>query len=192
MSLAVLNLSVRKRFSKKAKEIAEEIANQIKKVNDFGNDISFRRIVQLSFKQEDFQNFDSRTSALSRTMKALQNSEVRMIGLCGMGGMGKTMLVKQVTRLAMEGNMFSKAIMTVVSQNPNIEHIQQEIAEQLGLTLDEKVLSTRANRLAKRLKQEKNILIVIDDVWEVLDLSKVGIYFENDNKERKIILTSRS
>ncbi|GMN27375.1 hypothetical protein TIFTF001_001619 [Ficus carica] len=186
------NLALRKRLSKKAKEMAEEIARVIEMTNNFGNDISFRPVVQLSFEQKDFEKFETRKATLSRMMEALRNPEVRIIGLSGIGGIGKTMLAKEVARLAKEGNLFSKQIMAVVSQNSNIERIQQEIADQLGLKFEKEVLSTRAELLGERLKQEKKILIVLDDVWKELDLFEVGIRFNDDNKECKIIVTSRS
>jgi hypothetical protein len=42
------------------------------------------------------------------------------------------------------------------------------------------------------LKQEKKILIIIDDIWKKLDLEALGISFEDDQKGCKILLTSRS
>ncbi|GMN27826.1 hypothetical protein TIFTF001_041084 [Ficus carica] len=189
------NLALRRRLSKEAKEKAEEIERLISKADAFGDNISFRPVVKLSFEQKDFEKFETREETLSEMMEALRNPEVRMIGLCGLGGMGKTMLVKEVARLAEEGNLFSKQILTVVSQNPNIKQIQIEIADQLGLELKEDTEIIGAERLTERLNNGEKILIILDDVWkdqlDNTDLSKVGIRFKDDNKECKIILTSR-
>ncbi|GMN22363.1 hypothetical protein TIFTF001_045643 [Ficus carica] len=187
------NLALRRRLSKEAKEMAEEIEHVIGKANDFGKDISFRPAVQHSFEQKDFEKFETRDETLREMMEALRNPEVRMIGLCGFGGMGKTMLVKEVARLAKEGNQFSRQIMVVVSQNLDIERIQQQIADQLGLKFEKEHKTSRAKLLEDSLEKEQKILIILDDVWkdQLDDLSKVGIRFKDDSKESKIILTSR-
>lgn len=42
-----------------------------------------------------------------------------------------------------------------------------------------------------RLKIEKKILIILDDVWDKLDLSTLGIPFGEDHMGCKILLTTR-
>ncbi|KAF8391545.1 hypothetical protein HHK36_023851 [Tetracentron sinense] len=42
-----------------------------------------------------------------------------------------------------------------------------------------------------RLKNEKRILVILDDVWEKLNLEAVGIPFGDDHKGCKIVLTTR-
>jgi putative protein kinase ArgK-like GTPase of G3E family len=43
-----------------------------------------------------------------------------MIGLCGLGGVGKTTLVKEVGRRAKELQLFPEVLMATVSQNPKV------------------------------------------------------------------------
>ncbi|XP_021283020.1 probable disease resistance protein At1g58602, partial [Herrania umbratica] len=45
---------------------------------------------------------------------------------------------------------------------------------------------------SERLKKEKKILVVLDDVWARLDLEQVGIPFGDQHKGCKILLTSRN
>ncbi|KAJ7942926.1 Disease resistance protein [Quillaja saponaria] len=47
-------------------------------------------------------------------------------------------------------------------------------------------------RLHERLKQEKNVLVILDDLWEGIHLRKIGIPFGGDRKGCKVLLTSRS
>uniref|UniRef100_A0A2N9F1S0 AAA+ ATPase domain-containing protein n=1 Tax=Fagus sylvatica TaxID=28930 RepID=A0A2N9F1S0_FAGSY len=129
-----------------------------------------------------------------KVMKALKDDNIRAIGVCGMGGTGKTMLVGKVARQAMEEKLFEEVVTIVVSQTPNLKKIQEDIARKLGLSFQEKMTdSGKADTLLhERLKQGKKILIIIDDIWKKLDLEALGISFEVDQKGCKILLTSRS
>ncbi|ESR63244.1 hypothetical protein CICLE_v10013992mg, partial [Citrus x clementina] len=78
-----------------------------------------------------------------------------------------------------------------VSQTPDIKKIQGEIAEKLGLELSEEAESRRASRLYERLKKEKMILVILDNIWKYLDLETVGIPFGDDHRGCKLLLTAR-
>ncbi|XP_060667923.1 probable disease resistance protein At4g27220 [Ziziphus jujuba] len=52
-------------------------------------------------------------------------------------------------------------------------------------------MSARAEQLCRRLKQKMQILLVLDDVWEKLELYQLGITFGNDRNQCKMLLTSR-
>ncbi|KAL5562865.1 hypothetical protein UlMin_032612 [Ulmus minor] len=185
------NLMSRYKLSKKAKIMAKDIVDHIGKPDKFGN-FSHLPQLQASFKNKDFEAFVSRTKKSEEIMEALKNPDLSMIGVYGMGGVGKTTLVKEVARQAQEEECFSEVVMVTVSQEFNPKNIQQEIAEKLGLTLEGEILSSRAKQLRLRLRQEKKILIILDDIWSELKLLEVGIYFEaDDQKECKILLASR-
>ncbi|KAA3472758.1 disease resistance protein [Gossypium australe] len=73
--------------------------------------------------------------------------------------------------------------MVTVSWNPNIKRIQGEIADALGLNLDEEIVFARAMRLQQWLKkQDKGVPLILDDIWDVqrLELKQVGIAIEGD------------
>ncbi|KAI9071638.1 hypothetical protein K1719_046400 [Acacia pycnantha] len=103
-----------------------------------------------------------------------------MIGLCGLGGVGKTTIAKEVAK---NQKIFEKVIMATVSQELNIEEIQGEIVEKPVCNSLENNKNVRAIRLCERLKQEKNMLLILDDLWEELDLGKVGIPFVSVENE---------
>ena len=50
----------------------------------------------------------------------------------------------------------------------------------------------REARLHQRMKDEKTILVILDDLWAELELGKIGIPFADDHKGCKILLTSRN
>jgi|UniRef100_A0A2N9H6K6 disease resistance protein RPS2 len=82
--------------------------------------------------------------------------------------------------------------MGVVSRTPNLKQIQGELADMLGLKFHEESDSGRAHRLYARLKNEKKILIILDDVWAILDLDSIGIPFGVDHKACRILVTTQN
>ena len=82
--------------------------------------------------------------------------------------------------------------MGVVSRTPNLKQIQGELADMLCLKFHEESDSGRAHRLYARLKNEKKILIILDDVWAILDLDSIGIPFGVDHKACRILVTTQN
>ncbi|KAI9082394.1 hypothetical protein K1719_035817 [Acacia pycnantha] len=142
------------------------------------------------FPSENFVDFQSRKLASDQLLLALQDNGVRMIGLYGMGGSGKTTLVKEVGKRAKELKLFDRVIFTTVSQNPDVGKIQNEIADLLGLRFDEQSEAGRVRRLFMRLSSGERILMILDDVWAMINLNEVGIPV-GDNGGCKILLTTR-
>jgi Cdc6-like AAA superfamily ATPase len=115
---------------------------------------------------KEFTSSESSKEAFEQIMKALIDDKVNMIELCGMGGVGKTTLVKEVGRKAKELQLFDEVLMATVSPNPNVIDIQRRMADSLGLLFQpEESKQGRTDRLWKRLKTEKKMLIILDDVW---------------------------
>ena len=186
------NMVSRHQLSRKAKKMVQVVMSEILKAEKFEK-VSYCPPIEYSVENRGYEAFDSRLKTLRLIMEALKGNNVRMIGIYGMGGIGKTVLAKEVARKAKEEKIFNKVAITTISQTPNIECIQQDIAEQVGLEEFSKIKSevVRAGRLRHGLSQEKNILIVLDDLWSELDLSAVGIDFVDYQKGCKILLTSR-
>ncbi|GMN24896.1 hypothetical protein TIFTF001_000741 [Ficus carica] len=184
------NLVSRSRLSKKAVKMASEISEFVVDAGRFDK-VSYRIRRDGVIENKGFVDFESRMSTLEGIMEALRDSGVSMIGVYGVAGVGKTMLAKEVGRRAVEEKIFSEVVVATVSQTPNHENIQQEVAEKLGLEFREKSVSVRANRLQCRLRQEEKTLIILDDIWENLELDEVGISFGDAQKGCKILLTSR-
>ncbi|KAI9076457.1 hypothetical protein K1719_041604 [Acacia pycnantha] len=65
-------------------------------------------------------------------MEALRNPRFNMIGLCGLGGVGKTTIAKDIEKEEKNQKVFEKVIMATVSQEMNIGHIQDQIIEKLA------------------------------------------------------------
>ncbi|ESR59344.1 hypothetical protein CICLE_v10014275mg [Citrus x clementina] len=126
--------------------------------------------------------FESRMSTLNDVLNALNNPNVNMIGVYGMAGVGKTKLVKEAARLAKKDKLFDEVVFAEVSQISDIKKIQGQISDKMGLKFYEESESRRARRLCERLKKEKKILVILDNIWASLDFEKVGIPFGDNHK----------
>ncbi|WVZ07080.1 hypothetical protein V8G54_020426 [Vigna mungo] len=171
------NLSLRYRLGRNATKMVEEM-----KVEELWNktfeEVSYRVLpsINVSLTNISYESFASRTKTIDMFMQALEDSTVNMIGLYGVGGVGKTTLVKEVAKKAQEKKLFTVVVMANITRNPNIIAIQGQIAEILGMRLEEESEIVRADRIRKRLKKEKeNTLIILDDLWDRLDLNRLGI-----------------
>uniref|UniRef100_A0A3N7EF83 Uncharacterized protein n=1 Tax=Populus trichocarpa TaxID=3694 RepID=A0A3N7EF83_POPTR len=142
---------------------------------------------------KEFTPSKSSEEAFKQIMEALKDDNVNMIGLYGMGGVGKTTLVKEVGTIARESQLFDEVLIATVSQNPIVKDIQHLMADKLELmNIKEKNTNPgRADLLRKRLKQVEKMLIILDDVWKDIDLKEIGIPFGDDHRGCKILLTTR-
>ncbi|KAA8539120.1 hypothetical protein F0562_025812 [Nyssa sinensis] len=186
------NLKSRYQRSKKAKKktLIIDGLRRDRKFNRVSLPAPPPKIASISMK--DLEIFESRKSTFNEIMEALRDDQINVIGIYGMGGIGKTTIVKEVAKQAEKDNLFDEIVMSVVSQTPNVRNIQGEIAEMLGLILTEESKIVRAGRLCERLKHVEKILVILDDLWTRLDLEDIGIPHGNVHKGCKIVLTSRS
>ncbi|KAK3419783.1 hypothetical protein EUGRSUZ_G00550 [Eucalyptus grandis] len=139
--------------------------------------------------------FDSRASILEDIMNALYDEEHKVIGVYGPGGVGKTTLLEEVNKkLRKEGRPFNMIVKAKVSQTPDLNDIQYQIADDLNLNLkDKQSQQGRRDLLFQRLQKDPNekVLIILDDLWKEFDLKEVGIPSGDESRGCKLLLTSR-
>ncbi|KAK9950192.1 hypothetical protein M0R45_005693 [Rubus argutus] len=142
---------------------------------------------------EDFEEFEATREAIQKVMKALRDDEVTAIGVYGMGGVGKTTMVEHVAALAKNEGIFHHVIKVVVSQDPNYEKIQGTLADLLGVKLADETEAGRAASLNKAIMRREKILIILDNVWSRIELSRIGVpgYKKLQTCNSKVILTTR-
>ncbi|THG14084.1 disease resistance protein RPS2 [Camellia sinensis] len=133
-------------------------------------------------------------SMLEKVRQFFREEDVGVIGIYGIGGVGKTTLLKHINNdfLTLTTHDFDIVIWVVVSKDAVAEKIQQAIGVRLGLSWDEtESLEQRASKTYKVMKKKK-FLLLLDDVWEGLDLEKIGIPLPNKENKCKVVFTTRS
>ncbi|KAM5553520.1 disease resistance protein [Rosa sericea] len=182
------NLKLRHQLSRKSTKLVPDITELYGK-KDFST--FAHAITPQDVLTKDYEAFSSRTSVVNQIMDVLRNShDIDRIGVYGFGGVGKTTLVKEVSRQATgDKELFDGVVMILdVKQNPSIQRIQKEIAEKLELEIPEnETIAASARRLFSRIKDQKT-LVILDDVWEKIDLEAVGL---SGVATCKVLLTSR-
>nr|GLL17140.1 disease resistance protein At4g27190-like [Ipomoea trifida] len=126
---------------------------------------------------------------LAKMMDLLKSEEYKRIGVWGMGGVGKTTLVKNLNNQLTNDPIFNIVIWVVVTRNATVESVQSKIAERLKL---QHMMNkeSMASLLYNKLKG-KRFLLILDDIWEEINLDVVGIPRPNEHSGSKIILTTR-
>jgi len=146
----------------------------------------------LTSSNPHYIEFDSRKSIMKDIMTKLEDPTVRIIGLHGAPGVGKSTLMTEISKKAQQG-LFNKVAQIDVTANPNPLKIQEEIAHVLGLPLEGESENVRADYLRRWLKIENvSILIILDNLYERLDLNRLGIPVDDDYNLRKKNERSRS
>ncbi|GMY19498.1 disease resistance protein At4g27190-like [Fagus crenata] len=122
-----LDLKSRYSFSRKAKKKTLEIDGLLRDAQPFVIKVSYAPPPPQgigSSSIEGFKAFESRISIMKDVFEALRDDKINMIAICGMGGIGKTTMAKEVAKRAKDDKLFDEVAIAVVSQNQDLRKIQ--------------------------------------------------------------------
>ncbi|XP_030924598.1 probable disease resistance protein At1g61180 [Quercus lobata] len=122
--------------------------------------------------KEGFKVFESRIPVMIEVLTALRDDKINMIAICGMEGIGKTTMAKEVAKKAKDDNLFDEVVMVVVSRKKDLSKIEDQIA-----------------MMRHREINFENVLVILDNVLEELNLKGVGIPYKVELNSCKILLT---
>jgi hypothetical protein len=117
-------------------------------------------------------------------------------GIVGMWGPDKddnTNLLKHINDSFLEQSLFDFVIFVSSPRDCSVTNIQSEIISRLGMRQDGNE-ATRATRIREQL-ENKNFLLIVDDLRQNLDLGAVGIPYPLGfvgEKKRKVVIMSLS
>lgn len=134
-------------------------------------------------------------SKLDEVWGCIEDQSEQTIGLYGMGGVGKITLLKKPNNKFLDVNhCFDLVIFVAVSKEGNLEKIQEVIRKKLDISdyiWNMKGEYDRAVEILISLRRKKFVLL-LDDVWERLDLSKIGVSLSDCQNGSKIVFITRS
>ncbi|GKV44457.1 hypothetical protein SLEP1_g51640 [Rubroshorea leprosula] len=137
------------------------------------------------------ENIEGEISTKGEIQKHLMDDQVGMIGVCGIGGVGKTTIMKHIHNDLLREDKFQKVMWVTVSYPLNVFALQKKIADAMNEKLkedDEEMIRAAA---LMDIMGSKSFVLILDDVWENFSLMNVGIPEPVQNKS-KVVITTRS
>uniref|UniRef100_F6HS91 Uncharacterized protein n=1 Tax=Vitis vinifera TaxID=29760 RepID=F6HS91_VITVI len=134
-------------------------------------------------------------SIFNKVWSCLGEEQVGIIGLYGLGGVGKTTLLTQINNEFLKTTHdFDVVIWAVVSRDPDFPKVQDEIGKKVGFcdgiwrnkSKDEKAIDVF------RALRKKRFVLLLDDIWEPVNLSVLGVPVPNEENKSKLVFTTRS
>ncbi|XP_039060030.1 LOW QUALITY PROTEIN: probable disease resistance protein At1g52660 [Hibiscus syriacus] len=134
-------------------------------------------------------------STIRKVWSCIVDKRVGIIGLYGTGGVGKTTLLTRINnKFSNKPEGFDIVIWSLVSKDYNVEKIQDRIGGITGLS-DESWVNKSVEQKAVCIYgvlRNKKFVLLLDDLWERVDLNKVGIPKPTQENGSKLIFTTRS
>ncbi|XP_049399432.1 disease resistance protein RPS2-like [Solanum stenotomum] len=137
---------------------------------------------------------ESAQRSLETVWEYLNDEHSGIIGIYGMGGVGKTSILVEINnRILRESTIFDNVIWVTASNDSNVQKLQKDIARAIGLSFDdEDDEMTRAAQLLEALMRRSRFVLIIDDLWEAFPLEVIGIPYPYYGYDCKLIITTRS
>ncbi|KAL0720835.1 hypothetical protein Bca4012_035434 [Brassica carinata] len=181
----------------------DRVSLMLKKVSDLKSESVFNVVAEpttkTATKEKKKRLFSSRPTIvvgretiLKKALRRLLSGGTRSIGLYGVGGVGKSTILREISNKITA--RFDFVIWVGVSQHLRVEKIQEEIGKKLGFHGEEwnqKDERQKANDIHNFMK-EKRFTLLLDDVWTKVDLTKIGVPPPTKKNKCKIAFTTRS
>ncbi|CAN8269279.1 unnamed protein product [Cochlearia groenlandica] len=182
-----------KKLSKKLKEV-QEIKNRgifdvvVENTNGIGS-----MMISTVDKEDQTVGLEAVSGLVWRCL-TVDNTGI--IGLYGVEGVGKTTVLTQVNNklLQHKSNGFDFVIWVFVSKNLNLDKVQDTIREKIGFLDRSWTSKTEEEKAGKifEILSKRRFALFLDDVWEKIDLVKVGVPPPDGQNRSKIVFTTCS
>ncbi|XP_019058535.1 PREDICTED: probable disease resistance protein At1g52660 isoform X2 [Tarenaya hassleriana] len=190
------SLKLDKKVSKKTREIRDVIKTR----GTFLESLSENNNSKNNGQMVSADNDDDQTVGLEAVSgvpwRCLTVENTGIIGLYGVEGVGKTTVLTQVNNrlLQQKSNGFDFVIWVFVSKNVCVEKIQDTVREKIGF-LDKTWTSKSGQEKASKIFEilsKRRFALFLDDVWEKIDLVRVGVPVADAQNRSKIVFTTCS
>ncbi|GMN64793.1 hypothetical protein TIFTF001_033873 [Ficus carica] len=126
--------------------------------------------------------------------KDLNYENVGIMGLFGMGGVGKTTLLKKINNNFLKTPNDYNVIWVVVSKDHRLENIQNVLGEKIGCSDDAWKKRNHDKKAVDvfSILSRRRFVLLLDDIWERVGLTKLGVPLPDKLNGSKIVFTTRS
>ncbi|KAM0044593.1 putative P-loop containing nucleoside triphosphate hydrolase [Helianthus debilis subsp. tardiflorus] len=125
------------------------------------------------YQSKNLDDINTQKLILEEIIQAIEDDTIQIVGINGLGGVGKTTLASEVAKAIKK--QFADIVFITVSR-----------------TVEAKMIQEKVGVVASRIMNREKVIIILDDVWEELKLEELGIPCGSEYKNCKILLTSRS
>ncbi|TKY60118.1 Disease resistance protein [Spatholobus suberectus] len=125
--------------------------------------------------------------ALENILGLLKNNKIKVIGVCGTKGVGKTTIMRNLNNNEEVAKLFEIVIFVKVTADDH--KLQEKIASRLMLDIG---INKEHSNVARRIKEElekKKYLLILDEVEGVINLEQLGI--PSDNSGSKVVIATQ-
>ncbi|KAJ0250269.1 hypothetical protein HA466_0144380 [Hirschfeldia incana] len=178
------------------------VLEEIKRLNEQGHELLVETSIVESSRERvelvlgpSFHPQKTAQGILDTIKDCLKKENVQKIGIWGMGGVGKTTLVRTLNNEFFQEaatQQFALVVWVTVSKDFDLRKIQMDIATRMRITFTKEEKKDIGKIIHDRLSQLKSFLLILDDVWKPIDLDSLGIPSAAEGfKDFKVVLTSR-
>ncbi|KAF7119592.1 hypothetical protein RHSIM_Rhsim13G0171300 [Rhododendron simsii] len=179
-------------------ELGKRVVNMIDDINKLLDKSKFERGFIVNAPVATVENQPDPPSTLAKSanhtlnmvLDKMQHKSTLKIGIWGMGGVGKTTVLRLLNNTTEIARIFDFVIWVTVSKSQSSRMIQEEVGKRLSV----ETKGESDERVAIKLRQSlnsKKYLLLLDDVWNMVDLDALGLPNANQNNGCKVVLTTR-
>ncbi|WOL19335.1 hypothetical protein Cni_G28133 [Canna indica] len=189
-------LGHRVRVGREVVKILQEVDELMIKVDFLTTNLTLSRPPDVVEDPLNLKKTFGMDSFLKQLRSHFEDEEKSIIGVHGLGGVGKTTLLKSFNKEMKQknGGGYQAVIMIEVANTEtlNVVGMQKRISNRLGLPWNpDESEKLRATFLLRALSRKK-FVVMLDDVWKKFELEDVGIPTPNSDNGCKMIVASRS
>lgn len=174
------------------------VSNNLKEVEKLRTRGQFNAVVQkfhVPVQQLPMVETVGLDAPLQDVWRCIEDRTLGIIGLYGIPGIGKTTLLRKINNEFLNvSHDFDEVILVSVSKLSKVELVQKKIMNKLDLPRNRwssDGRETNAQKIFERLRGKK-FLLLLDDIWQQLDLYLVGVPLPNDRNQSKVVFTTQS
>ncbi|KAJ8616920.1 hypothetical protein MRB53_013106 [Persea americana] len=183
----------RYKLTKHIEDLKAEVV-QLREKNGFSDGVAIHQLGIPSPQPAATLQSESANTTMRRIWNHLLDVEIRKVGVYGMGGVGKTTILKHIHNQLLHSGVFKSIFWVTVSKALDLYRLQEEIAGAIGLDLSNRVDNeeNRSSKIHAELSRRERCLLILDDVWKPFPLDRIGIPEPNQTNGFKLAITTRS